>query len=168
MAAAAAAAAKIKKMWDELKIDSLADVSASRRDAITGIPIRIYSHVSYAYVGKPVIIHWALVTPMLHMGLFGHELSEIRRALKYLSTIGRSGAFHHADGPTTEASRRILADLRCELCSKFARRLFRWLRQRAFRRNMRSRVRAKLVITRSVVFGGLPAEIVRSIAQVWL
>lgn len=57
---------------------------------------------------------------------------------------------------------------RTELWFTFGRRLFRLLRRCAFQRKIRARVLAKLAITRSPAFCGLPAEVVRDIGQVWL
>jgi hypothetical protein len=69
--------------------------------------------------------------------------------------------------PDPSVAHRFVRDVAAVLVDRFAGRLFRILRGRAFRRQVRKRVAARLVLSKSRL-ADLPAELVRCVCVEWL
>ena len=155
--------------WDELRMDRIIEIRASRRDAIAG-GLRVDAKceqvdldgTSFAiswiiHIDDPLQQHWSFCA-----GVFGGKQTAAR-AMEKLKCFGEGTYFAHAH----PAARRIAADLHAALIAKFAGTLFRVLRRRAFQRAVLARVRAKLLLS-SVAFSGLPEVAVHEICSKWL
>lgn len=154
-------------MWHELHIESLSKVWATRRDAVTRARVSIASYRTVRYTGIPMI-QWITCVQEVTVRLFDLEQSKSWEALSKLESLTSSGVFKSLMGDVFNPVQRIIVDLCSELRTKFARPLFRLLRRHSFRRKIQKRIQTRVLtklFSRSVAFGGLPADIVRLIVD---
>jgi hypothetical protein len=154
-------------MWDELHLEHMSGIRARRRDSITGIEVgvRVFVRELFLFAYRP-----GLVRRELRLGPYWNCGSGI---IKHLQDFDRMGTYFELEERfvtrlETASIRRMAVDLCTELRAKFARTLFRMLRGRVFRRRVSACVRAKLVLSRSDAFRGLPDVLMRSIGAAWL
>lgn len=164
-------------MWDELRLTPLTEFVARRRDPITGIQVGVRvgpPNNTYSSTDYDALLLFAVrpgQAPMeLNMGAYNNNVLSIIFHLQYFD---RMAPLFEADEILvtrfeTASMRRITVDLYIVLQAMFARKLFRLLRGRVFRRLIRRRVRAKLLLSRSEDFRALPSELVRGVSDAWL
>jgi hypothetical protein len=167
--------------WEELQLGRLHDVHASRLDALTGQRVtasckRVALDHDHSYLG--VVLTCSLPHNVDHVfqtwscsaGAFGGKYTAFLARMR-MRWIGEGVHYfpdtaQNIDGEL--AMRRLALDLSAVMFVKFGGTLFRLLRSRAFRRAIRNRVRAKLVLSRAPLFGDLPEALQQTIARQWV
>lgn len=154
--------------WDECKLDRVLQLSARRRDAVSGhrVHCNVVCFDLFATLAQLVLtdatlaVVWAVV-------VYPATVSNVTEKLR---AFGAGEIFVGGDAagfPGVDGVRRLAADLHAALVARSARTLFRVLRRRAFRHRVRARVRSKLLLGNSRVFCDLSADLQRAFSA-WL
>lgn len=142
--------------------------TTKRRDTLTGVFVQVECKQTTTRTYLCRICCWGEDTDEDGTADYDSRFySKREQMVRHLCRMG-DRAFWHVYGAREAAMCRMAADICAAMIATYTMTLFRLLRRRAFRRAIRNRVRAKLVLLRAPLFRSLPDVLLLNIGQQWL
>lgn len=141
--------------WRVLRIERLHDWVAARHDQ------------GYDMQAQGIIANECFVIVRFN-GFLCQRSFHCASPRKFLLTLMKVNFTLNMQLPDPNVAHRFIRDLVEALAKHFGLQILRVLRRRVFRRQVRKRVAARIVLSKSSSHCGLPAELIRSICADWL